>query len=435
MTNLKEKFIEKFNFYEAGLNGERSTDLFKIRKNAIDIFNKNGFPTIRHEDWKYTNLAFLNKIDFTVEPKPAELYEEQINDLLLPGAGENRLIFINGKLYEKFSKLENTNIEIKSISKAFKENPEDIAKYYGKIADKEKLNFAALNTAMSHEGAFIKAGKNKQDKAPIQIIHFLDSSEDPIFINKRNLIIAEESSELNIYQTTVTVGDNEAVYNICTEVFCGKNSKANLYNIQNDSSSSHVINCTSAYQEKDSVFSDFTITIDGRFVRNDLRTKLDGENITSNYWGLYLLNGNQHADNHTFVDHAKPHCNSNEFYKGILDDRSKGVFNGKVLVARDAQKTDAYQQNRNLVLSDFASMNTKPELEIYADDVKCSHGATTGMIDEDVLFYMRQRGIAEKEARAIIQYVFLMEIVDKIEITELREYIGDKIKKKLGVEI
>lgn len=435
MNKFQDKLVSKFKFYEANLNGEKKSPIFKVRKDAFETFEKNGIPTVRNEDWKYTNLSFLNKLDFNLEPTQTKIYEEQINEFTLPGAGKNRIVLVNGHYNEEFSNLENDTIEIKPFSLAHKENKEDLENHFGKYLNNQKLPFAALNTALAHEGVFIKVAKNTENSEPIQILNIIDASKEPTFINSRNLIIAEESSKVHIYNRTATIGSNDAVYNVSTEFYLAENSNVNYYNYQNDTNHSYVINNSSAYQSRDSVFTDFTITLDGRFVRNDLRTKLDDKNIESNYWGLYILNENQHVDNHTFVDHAKPHCQSNEYYKGILDGKSKGVFNGKVYVAKDAQKTDAYQQNRNLVLSDFASMNTKPELEIYADDVKCSHGATTGRIDEAVLFYMRQRGISEKEARAIIQYVFAMEIVEKITIDKLREFIGNLVMKKLGVEL
>lgn len=432
---FQENILNSFKSFEDKLNGQKSSELHKIRRQAIENFQQNGVPTVRHEDWKYSNVMFLNKYSFDLNESSNNVTHELIEKKSIPGTSDNRVVFINGHYSENFSNYDDSSIILKPLKKAFLEDTTELTNYFGRLVNTESHPFAAVNTALAMDGLLLKVEKNKAFDKPIELLNIVDSTDYSIQSNIRNIVVAEEGSKGSLLIKNITIGDNQSLFNTTNEIFVAKNAKFELFNIQNDKNNSNVINLTEAQQDRDSEFTDHTITLNGGFIRNDLRTKLAGENSVSNYNGLYLLNDRQHADNHTFVDHAVAHCNSNEYYKGILDDKAKGVFNGKVLVRQDAQKTDAYQQNRNLILSDLASMNSKPELEIYADDVKCSHGATTGKIDETALFYMRQRGLPEAKARALMQYVFAMEVVNKINNDQIKDHFGKLILDKLGIDI
>ena len=430
MSNLKEKIINNFNEHTEMFE----TAVSQKRKKAIDLFKTNGFPTLKHEDWKYSNVAFLNRIEFNLNPKSESFSVGNLNDIMIPGISVNILVFVNGKFSPNLSSfVESSGIKISSLRNELDNGNEIVSEKLGTLVDLEKHSFGQINTAFVKDGLFVHVPKNQVLEKPIHIINIADASSDAVIINTRNLFVIDNSAFARVVISNKTFGDKESLINNVNEIFVGDNAKMDLYQIQNDGLNSNYINLTEVKQGKDSKLIDNTVSVSGNFIRNDLRTEIGGQNSETFYNGLYVNDGKTHVDNHTFVDHAVPHCHSNEFYKGIMDERSKAVFNGKVLVRRDAQKTDAYQQNRNIVLSDTASINTKPELEIYADDVKCSHGATTGKLDEEALFYMRQRGLDTQLAKSLLMYTFCYEIIERMESEEMRSYVGELIHNKLGV--
>ncbi len=429
MSNLFDRLDDKFSEF----NDE---SLFlELRKESFAYFKELGLPTRKNEDWKYTNIGFLNKLKFDYNPIDFDITKEEIDELLIPNINENLLVFVNGHYISSLSKIIDTEgITIDTIKNAYQNNSELINSNYSKHFDNKDHALSALNTALSEDGVFVILDKNIELSNPIHILNISKTVNLSTFSNTKNLIFVGDNSKLKIIQSNHTLGDNSSVLNTSNEFILGKNSKLYNYNFQNDGNNNYVFSTSQATQEKDSLFSDTTITLSGKIVRNDLRTKLNGENTEVFYNGLYLIDEDSHVDNHTFVDHIAPHCHSNEFYKGIIDGKAKAVFNGKVMVRQDAQKTDAYQQNRNLVLSDDAAIYTKPELEIYADDVKCSHGATTGKIEEDKLFYMMQRGLSRESAKSLLMYTFCAEIISRIDIPEMKNYIEELVKKRLNIE-
>ena len=407
------------------------------RQNCLENFIEKGLPTRRDEDWKYTNTNFLNKIDF-FQNNISDINSKLISEQLIPELDVELVVFVNGKFSDELSSFSiNNNLQIIPFSRLKKDKNINFTKHFSKIIDAEESNnhrFENLNRALYSDGLFIEVSENFKAEKPIHILNIADCTKSPVIINHRNLFISGVNSDVKIINSYQTIGDFESIFNISTEINVDNNSKLVYFNLQNDDrEKSHIFNITKSNIAKSSIFSDYTFSLSGKFIRNDLRSTLQGEHSVANFFGLYLADGNSLVDNHSFVSHEVPHCQSNEFYKGILDERAKGVFNGKVLVKKDAQKTDAIQQNRNIVLSDKAQINTKPELEIYADDVKCSHGATTGVIDEDALFYMRQRGIPKSKAKALLMFTFCFEIIDKIEIPEIKQYLSHIIQKRLNV--
>jgi Fe-S cluster assembly protein SufD len=407
------------------------------RQDYLEKFKENGLPTRRDEDWKYTNTNFLNKIDFFqnyIKNNISEINSGIIKSQLIPDLDVELVVFVNGRFSEKLSSfLQSDNLKIIPFSNLEKEEHPRFEENFGKIINGNH-RFENLNRALYSDGLFIEICENFKSERPIHILNIANCENSPVIVNHRNLIVSEENSSVEIINSYFSLGDFESIFNTASEISVGNNANLSFYNLQNDDGEkSHIFNITKSIIAKTSVFNDYTFSLSGKFIRNDLRSHLNGEHSVANFYGLYLADGNSLVDNHSFVSHEVPNCKSNEFYKGILDDKAKGVFNGKVLVKKDAQKTDALQQNRNIVLNDKAQINTKPELEIYADDVKCSHGATTGVIDRDALFYLRQRGIPKSKAKALLMFTFCFEIIDKIEIPEVKQYLSHIIQKRLNV--
>ena len=309
--------------------------------------------------------------------------------------------------------------------------PELIQEYFGKYANYQTDAFTALNTALSNDGVVVQVADNKVVEEPIIIRYISDVRLANVGSQPRNLIIVGKNSQVKIAEAYRTVGENAAFVNTVSEIIVGESAIVDYYKVQNESDKSYHIGTTQVYQKGRSYFYAATATLNGGFVRNNLNVILDGEHIESHLYGLYVPNGKQHIDNHTLVDHQKPNCESNELYKGILMDKSTGVFNGKIFVREDAQKTNAYQNCRNVITSDEATMNTKPQLEIWADDVKCSHGTTTGQLNDEAIFYMQSRGIPKKEAIRLQLLAFAQDVVSQIKIDSIREYIEKLILEKL----
>jgi len=302
-----------------------------------------------------------------------------------------------------------------------------------KHEDETSNSLTDLNFSLADSGYSIKIDKNIIIEEPIEILFF--NSKKQIFRQYRNNIKIETGSNVKFIERIVDLSNSGTFVNSFTHINCESNSKLEFYKIQNNHDASSLIDHTNISQERDSVCEVNTLIFSGGFIRNNLNFKQNGSNCESNMSGVSLLDKNQFADNHTFVDHKKANCRSNEMYKGIYLDKSKGVFNGKIMVRKDAQKIDAFQSNNNLLLSNTSSIDSKPQLEIYADDVKCSHGCTIGQLDEDALFYMRSRGIGKKEAQAVLTYAFASEVIENISISKLRNFCQNLVAKKLGVNL
>jgi len=432
-NNFKDRISNSFDIFETHLNGHKDSEQHKQRRNAMSIFQENGLPTLKHEMWKYTNVGFLNglEFDYDISEHKHQITSQIVNEQRVEGL-DNVVVLVNGYYNEDLSTF-NSNLEIKSMKAAQSENQEDLDKYYNKYLKNEENVFSAINTALSFDGVFIKAKKGIVADNPIHILNIVDTQNSNQFKQTRNLIVVEDTAEVKLYETNVTVGDNVGIMNIATEIYIGSNANLEQIKFQNDSDKGIYFSQSEAFQEKDSVYTNNTITLNGKFVRNDLGTTHNGGNINTNYFGYYYGSDRNLIDNHTFVDHATPHCESNELYKGVLDDKSIGTFNGKILVRSDAQKTNAYQSSKNVLLTDTAKVNAKPELEIYADDVKCSHGSSTGSIDKDALFYLQARAIPKDKAKAMLLFAYSQEIIDKISIESVRDYITHQVEKKFGM--
>lgn len=413
------------------LNGKSGLAWNRLREEAFENFKKLGIPTVKNEDWKYSSLKGLEKYDYSLSAV-STLHAEEAAALPLADLEGLQLVFINGRFSpELSSSLLHEKISVLNFSEAEKLIPEVLNEYYGKGLDIEREGLTALNMALSREGAVIYVPDHATLEKTVVIRHIHNTSQEPIKSSVHHLVVIGKNAEAKIVEVFQNIGENSAFTNIVTEIFVAEEGRADYYKIQDENNASFHVGTTQVIQKDRSYFYAATFTVNGGFVRNNLNLVLDGEYIESHMYGLYIPNGTQHVDNHTLVDHQKPNCESNELYKGILDDRSKGVFNGKIFVRQDAQKTNAYQNCRNVILSESAAMNTKPQLEIWADDVKCSHGTTTGKLDDDAIFYMQSRGIPKQEAIKLQLTAFAEDVVSQIKWDVLREQLDILILKKL----
>ena len=422
-NTLKDKLIAEFELSKNSLFGD-----LKLREQAMESFSRQGIPGRKSEEYKYVNIELMLKGEIMVGPTLQDHQKLFSANLLI----DNAIVIsiVNGRYAPETSNINNlpNGISIMDITAA--EQHPAFRAHYGKYVDLNADPFAALNTAIANGGIMIHVTENALIERPIQIIH-LGSVNQNTLLTPRNLIIAERNSQVKIIEYFQTANASERTFtNALTELFVGENAIVDHYKIQNENDLGYLLSTTNSIQKKQSVFSTNTFTLSGSLVRNNLTMALDGEFIESHLNGLYLTNGNQVVDNHTLVDHQKPNCNSNELYKGIIEDKSSATFNGKIYVRKDAQKTNAFQSNKNILLSDDGTINTKPQLEIYADDVKCSHGTSTGKLDEDKIFYLRARGLSEMSAKKLLMHAFASEVVDTIKIEELREYIEEKISQR-----
>lgn len=408
-------------------------DPFRItRKDAKENFEKLGFPTTRHEEWKYTNVLPLLEKNLRQAATPESIPSDSETIPGLDLSGGIVLLMVNGFLQPIPGGLPE-GLTIKNIKEAVSDPM--FIKHFDKYADKKDDAFAALNTAFVNEGIYIEVASGRKIDQPVYIINHTSVAEDS-WTNNRVLIVSRKNSQASIEWLTTSSGrgKSSSLMNAVTEIVVEENARLDFCILQNDLDNVSQVCNTYVNQERDSHFNINTITMGGLLVKNKLHLMLADQNIETHLFGLYMGSGKQLIDNHTAVFHAKPNCFSNQRYKGILDDDSQGVFNGKIFVFQDAQKTNAYQSNKNILLSDGATMNAKPQLEIFADDVKCSHGATTGQLDEEALFYLRSRGIGLENAKALLNVAFAADVIQNIPNEVLREYILNLIQNKLVKE-
>lgn len=431
---LKEKLIASFMAFENLVDID--SPIHDVRSEAIKQFETEGFPSKKDEAWKYTSLNNILKQDYSVFPKrDNQISYNDIKKYFIHDIDTYKIVFIDGVYSSHFSETTHDEIDVCLMSSALakpKYRPV-IENYFNKVATKDGLT--SLNTAFCHEGAYIHIPKNKLVAKPIQILHFSTGNESAVMLQPRNLIVVDENSHVQIIERHQSLTDNAVLTNSVTEIFANKRSIVDYYKIQNDNEHASLIDNTFINQEQESFASVHTFSFGGKLTRNNLRFYQNGERIDSTLKGVTILGNNQHVDHNTLVHHIEPNCESHQDYQGIFGDSSTGVFNGKVLVNKEAQKTNAFQANNNILLSDKATINTKPQLEIFADDVKCSHGCTIGQLDESAIFYMQSRGIPEKEARALLMYAFGNSVLSSVKIPEIKQRITTIIANKLGVNI
>ena len=422
-TSLYDQFIT---LYREKQTTQDNNWLKPLRDNAFEAFSVKGFPTTKLEEWRFTNVSPFLKEDFRLQPGAASLHKLH-NVVHIPSLDAYEVVLKNGMLNEDVNI---PGVKILPLRTALKND--DLKPYLGKRINLQKHPFAALNTALFENGIVIEAEKNSVCDKPIHITHVYNA-EEAVFIQPRILIIAHRGSKIQIVESVVVIGNKPLFVNSVTECYVAENAQADQYNLQIAPSNAHLVNFNKTVQQSNSLYNNHTYILpDASLVRNNLHLDLNGSNTESHLYGLYLAGTSQLADNHTTVNHLFPNCLSNELYKGVMLDSARCVFSGRIFVDQDAQKTNAFQQNNNMLLSDTAVIDSKPQLEIFADDVKCSHGSTVGSLNKEALFYLQSRGIGETAARNLMVKAFAFDVTNKIQIPAVREYVEKLITRKMA---
>jgi Fe-S cluster assembly protein SufD len=432
--SFKDKLLSSYIALEDYL--EYDSPLHEVRNNAIKIFEEKGFPTKKEEAWKYTSLKSLLKPDYSVySNKERNVELKNVRKYFLHEIDTYKIVFVDGVYSSFLSETTHDTLDVCLMSAALNKSKYKpvIEAFFNKAAKNDSLT--SLNTAFTKEGAYINIPAHKEVEKPIEIINFSTGNEAAMFLQPRNLIVVGENAHVQIIERHQSLSKNEVLTNSVTEIFAEKRAYVDYYKIQNDVETASLIDNTYLSQERDSNCNVHTFAFGGNLVRNNLNFFQHGEHCDSTLKGVTIIEGKQHVDHNTLVHHISPNCESHQDYKGLYAEKSIGVFNGKIIVEKDAQKIDAFQQNNNILIDDKATINSKPQLEIFADDVKCSHGCTIGQFDEEALFYLRSRGIGLKEARALLMYAFANTVLESVKIPELKVRINKLIANKIGVSL
>jgi Fe-S cluster assembly protein SufD len=431
----KEKFISAFRRRFAKGNSADAPWLATLRRSAMERFGELGLPTTRHEDWKYTNVDPIAALEFR-EPRQdgVEIATEDLLALAFADGADNRLVFIDGIYSAKHSSTTNlpAGVRVESFAKLLSRDDAMVAPWLAHIAPFENRPFIALNTAFMEDGAAVVIPKHCRLEEPIYAIFAASGAVPTVAAHPRNLFVCAEGSEVKIVESYVGLGNGAYFANPVTEIAAAPYSVIDHYRLQREGDAAFHVGALSARLERQASLTSHNFTFGGALVRNDIQAVLGGEGVECVLNGLYLTDAHQHIDNHTEIEHAEPRAASRELYKGILNGQAHGVFNGKILVREAAQKTDARQSNKNLLLSKDAVVNSKPQLEIYTNDVKCSHGSAIGQLDRDALFYLRSRGIGVEDARSLLSYAFAAEILRGIKVASLRAGLDEFLLTKFG---
>jgi len=434
--NMIETIKKKYHQLQSN-NG--SSPLTSIEQNAFNTFSSLGLPTVKHEEWKYTRIGSVLNKEYAFNPESigSAFSSADLGPARLPGhESANELVFVNGLYSDRLSTIRSTELTVMTLEEAAKnEFKAIVGQHLGHSSKYIKDGIHALNTAFLQEGIFVNVKIGAIVEHPVYIYNITDARSVNLLSQPRTLIYIGENAQVQFTETYATLGACESFTNQVTEVVVEKDAMVEYYKIQNDTTHSSQVNTTHFRQVGKSLVNTVTVSLSGGIVRNNLNIAMEAEHSESHFYGLYFLNGKTHIDNHTVVDNVKPHCYSNELYKGVVDDDATAVFNGKIFVQRDAQKTNAYQSNKNILLSANATVNTKPQLEIFADDVKCSHGCTVGQLDEEAMFYLRSRGVSEKTAKSLLVHAFAIDILEHIKPEPIRNYVDQLISKRLEVHM
>jgi len=425
--------------YQQLQSNNGSSVLTPIEQQAFNTFNTLGIPTVKNEEWKYTRIGsvFNKEYAFNPENLSSSFSQTDLDAVRFPAwEAANELVFINGLYSNELSTIRSENLTVISLEEATRnEYREIVLQHLGHSSKYIKDGLNALNTAFAAEGIFIHVKRGNIIEHPVYIYNITDARSANILAQPRVLIYVGVNAQVIFAEKYATFGAAESFTNQVTEIVVEKDALVEYYKIQNDAAHTNQVTTTHIRQIGKSLVNTVTVSLDGGIIRNNLNIAMEAEYSESHFFGLYFLKGTTHVDNHTVVDNVKPHCESNELYKGAVDDNATAVFNGKIFVQKDAQKTNAYQSNKNLLLSNNATVNTKPQLEIFADDVKCSHGCTVGQLDEEGMFYLRSRGISEETAKSLLIHAFAFDILERVKPEPIRQYVDELISKRLGVEI
>ena len=431
LTNI-DSWLENFTDLEKKGAGQNLPWLRRLREDAFARFCEVGFPTTKDEDWRFTNVSAIAKTVFrpavTAKLAPGDSTAWRVDDVAAT------LVFVNGRFDAELSEIGNLpkGVTVASLRERMESHPEEVQKHLGRYADTKRDAFVALNTAFISDGAYIHVARGVVVEAPIYILYLSTKENSATMTHPRNLIVADDQAQVAVIEDYASVGGESVVLsNAVTELVAGESTVAQHYLIEREHLKAWNVSTLRIQQGRSANVASHSLLLGGGLVRNNVHPVLAGEGGECLINGLFLGTGAQHLDNFMHVEHASPHCGSRQFYNGILDGHSHGVFHGRIVVHKDAQKTDAKQTNRNLLLSNDAQIDTKPQLEIYADDVKCTHGATIGQIEENALFYMRSRGISEQEAKKLLLLAFAEECVERMQSSVARDHIEHLVSEHL----
>ena len=430
----EDRFISAFEVNKGEtLNGTNAT-IARQRETAIERFAELGIPTNQLEAWKYTNIAKVLDRPYALHlaPDTPPVVKDDIAPFWIDDLDAHRIVLVNGRFDETLSDIGALpeGVIVSGLNEAGKSHPDLVEAHYGEHADFDSHALTALNTAFVQDGYFVYVPSGTVVEKPIFVLQVNTTSDEDLFVQPRNLVVVEDGAMAKIIESQQTLGTKRTFTNAVNEMSVGAKGNLEHYVIQHEGDNASRVQSLYAYHEEDSVFTTHTTTLSGDVVRNNLVITPDGTHCESNLFGLFLGKDEMHVDNNTLVDHVQPDCLSNELYKGVLGDSSTGVFNGKVFVHKDSQRINAYQSNKSIVLTDEAQIYSKPELEIYADDVQCSHGATSGQLDEEGLFYLRSRGLSEERARILMLRGFARDVVDEVKIDALHDHLDDLVAQR-----
>ena len=439
MAQIAERldgYLAEFDRVSREHDGRAPASIRSVRQKAITRFGELGFPTTKLEEWRFTSVAPIAETTFAVAGDGlSDVSSVQLDRFTFENLPCTQLVFVNGRYAPQFSSFGTlpAGMEAGALGEAVDRNPDLVERYLTRLAPFEDQPFTALNTAFLRDGAFLQIPANVIVEQPIHLLFVATAHQKASAHYPRVLILAGENSQVSILESYAGLRDTRYFTNAVTEIAAGPNAVVDHYKLLRESLEAFHIASMHVSLGRSSSFSSHAITLGGALVRNDVHALLNGEGVDCTLNGLYLANGRRLIDNHTTINHAKPHCSSHELYKGILDDEGHAVFNGKIIVQLDAQKTDAKQTNQALLLSENAQINTKPQLEIFADDVKCTHGATVGQLNEDAMFYLRSRGLGYARARKVLIHAFASDILHRIKVAPIRAQLDHVLLEQLPV--
>jgi Fe-S cluster assembly protein SufD len=433
-TTATERYLVAHRAFTGNGAGAAPAWLAALRERGITRFRELGFPTTHLEEWRFTSVAPIVETAFALAHRPGpELAAADLGAYLLPGAGRHRLVFVNGRFAPGLSATAGlpAGVTVTSLADALARDPERVREQLGRSEADTRSAFAALNTAFLADGAYVHVAAGTAVAEPLQLLFLATPGAVPLVAHPRTLLVVERLASVAVVESYA--GPEGAVYwtNAVTEVVVGEGARAEVYRVQRESRSAYHVATTHTRQGRDSVVQVHPVVFGAALARHDLVAVLEGAGASCLLNGLYLVGGTQHVDHHTVIDHASPHAESHEYFNGVLDERAHGVFNGRIVVRRGAQRTDSKQTNNNLLLSDEARADSQPQLEIYADDVKCTHGATLGPIDQGALFYLESRGLSGAESRAMLTYGFGAEILERMAVPALRAQLDGLVRARL----
>ena len=433
---MSDAYLQEFGVRSGTATADGPEWLEPLRRAAIDRFAATGFPTSRDEEWRFTPVAPIAQGRWRQAAGSRQtITRGELAPFIFGHPEWTTLVFVDGAYSEGLSSIGalSKGVRVGSLSEALRNNGPGLEKHLARHAPVDASPFTALSTAFMRDGGFVYVPANTDLTSPIHLIFVATADAGGTVSHPRNLVVVGAGSRASIIESYVTVAEGTGYWtNAVTELVAGPNSWIEHTRIQRESESAHHVGLTQVEQERDSHYRSFSLAMGGALARHNLTARLNGENVETLMYGLYLTRGDQVADNHTAIHHNQPNCRSWEVYKGVLDGRSRAVFNGKVFVKPEAQKTDAKQTNRNLLLSDTAKVNTKPQLEIFADDVKCTHGATVGRLDDVALFYARSRGVPADKAQLLLTYAFAAEVTSEVVLEPVREELERLVRERLG---